>query len=72
MNDNKISTKGFFSRILLLILWFGLLILIVDGFGFFSVMADTLGLATETILWLLVLIPAIPVARYAWRLFHHH
>lgn len=64
------TRKGLWTRILLVCLWLGILIGMVDGLGYFPVMADRLGVAlTEILLWGLVLIPALPVAAYAKRLY---
>ena len=70
MNERKYTRKGVLVRTALLILWFLFLVALVDGVGLFSVMANNLGyVATEIILWIAVLLVAIPVALYAWRYF---
>lgn len=63
--------KGLLIRILLFLLWFGVLTFIVDGLGYFPVLEEKLGYTiTEIMLWVLVLIPAVPVAKYTWGYFH--
>jgi len=70
MND-KFSHKGLFIRVILFLLWFGVLFFLVDGLGFFPILEKRLGYAlTELLLWILVLIPFIYVARYTWGYFH--
>lgn len=67
------NKNGLLIRILLFLLWFGLLFFIVDGLVFFPIIAEKLGyVLTETLLWVLVLVPAFLVAKYAWGYFHRN
>lgn len=67
MSDSKYTLKGLLMRVGGFVLWLGLLVFLVDGLGYFPVLEKKLGYAvTETMLWVLVLIPAAVAFRY-WR-----
>lgn len=67
MSDSKYTLKGLLMRVGGFVLWLGLLVFLVDGLGYFPVLEEKLGYAvTETMLWVLVLIPAAVAFRY-WR-----
>lgn len=67
MSDSKYTLKGLLMRVGGFVLWLGLLVFLVDGLGYFPVLEEKLGyVVTETMLWVLVLIPAAVAFRY-WR-----
>lgn len=70
MDMKHYSSKGLIVRILLLFVWVGFLIFLVDGLRLFGVLSGILGYGvTEILLWVLVLVPAVFVALYGWRYF---
>lgn len=65
MQNDKYTKKGLIKRIILFLVWLVFLVFIVDGLGFFSVLEERLGYAViETLLLLLVIIPAISILLY--------
>lgn len=66
MDGSKHTRKGLLIRILMFLLWFCVLVFIVDGLGYFPVLEEKLGyVLTEGLLLLLVIIPLYIVIVYA-------
>lgn len=66
MDGSKYTRKGLLIRILMFLLWVGVLVFIVDGLGYFPVLEEKLGyVLTEGLLLLLVIIPLYIVIVYA-------
>lgn len=67
----RYTHKGLFTRVILFLFWFGILVFLVDGLDYFPIMEEKIGyVLTEILLWILVLIPFLYVAKYTWGYFY--
>ena len=68
MQSNNYTKKGILTRIMLFVVWFTILVFLVDGLGFFPLLVEKFGyVVVETVLLIVVVIPAIPIILYVWR-----